>query len=248
MLRLSTSSEPHEAARATERARELMNKFGITPIQVEEHALVVVEELCDDPYRMEIAVAVSQVHGCAAIISKRGGIAFRGPGSVVQSAGEVYHSMVREAEQGWDTAIVKGSPANVREAWKNCFWLGFVTTVVQRVYEMKPVAVVKDPEPAEQVREAFEHATSNAQEAEPEDEAIPPWRRPQAQQKVREVPNSLEKAQVALAGGRSIVDIRWLQQQAHSAGVLAGMRVGIDEPSHVQTNVNRQLTQVNGEK
>lgn len=140
LLNLAKSPSPHEAERAVERARELMETYQITQDELSEDVVELTDDRAD-AVRVRVAGLVASASRCEAVASSRGALAFRGRPAAVTSARESYRRILREAETEvttrCDQSIAQDCPTPwVRPAWGVCyrssFWAAFVDALAKR--------------------------------------------------------------------------------------------------------------------
>lgn len=132
LLALAESSNAHEAESARQSAEELMLKHGLTPYDVEEDVLVVLDSE-RDVFKETLAHALAVKNCCSAIVSKRGNLALRGRRMDAEPLKAIYKRLVRDGATG---AVMPPSgypPPAAREAWRICWWLGYTGAIVDRL-------------------------------------------------------------------------------------------------------------------
>ena len=151
LLRLATSSNEHEAASAVERARELMDRHGISREDLAEDVVEIADDRVD-PVRAEIARAAAQARGCAAIVSAKGALAFRGRPDAVADARQAYQRVLREADaevaaQSERSALTDCPTLWARRDWDICYRSSFLFGLAMEVARRFPAT----PQPSEPV-------------------------------------------------------------------------------------------------
>lgn len=134
LLDRAAADETPEAENAAERARELMEKHGVTREEAEGSApAAVVADQTKGYGREQVAFAVARSRGCLADAGKRG-IKFRGKRAAVDNCVLVYQALVENGDAG--AAMQSATaPESARAAWYECFWLGYAAQICSRLAE-----------------------------------------------------------------------------------------------------------------
>lgn len=133
LLRLSKSSNPHEAASALETAKKLMEKFNVTEADIfpEEE----VKEVLDTQrgfHRERLALLVSKAFKCQVGILGDS-LMIRGKESEVRKAKNFYSAMVAV---GIPRSVCPDGhllPNAANHVWQSVFWLGFIDAVTKQI-------------------------------------------------------------------------------------------------------------------
>ena len=198
LLRLAESSNPHEAARAAEQAKALMERHGVTADDVAEH---IIEEIDDqrDAYREFLAHLTASLCQCS-VMFRRAGIGFKGMPEAVRKAVVFYRAAMDEVAQApLPQAYAPWLEEAAREVWRFYWWDGFASAVYERRGARPVKAPVQAPVAAVQVAE-----DPRAGEA---GEAV-----------LQHVAASFSKLDYN-------TDPHWLKREARTAGWNAGIRV-----------------------
>lgn len=222
LLELAKSPNEHEAELATARAQELMARHRLTLDDVAEDVVEIVDERADRCHE-ELARVVAALRGCAALVSRTRELAFRGDRRIVTSASAFYRSLVAAAEQGGQPDGT--APYAARQAWKLCFWLGFVDGVAGslRGNDHEP-----DPEPSV-FDEALEHLATidgwppRARTSTGISEAAAPPQVQEALDALGYLAECLRELRVEDVMGA----VEQLRQDAHAAGRELGLRASV---------------------
>lgn len=143
LLALTKSPEKHEAARARERADELLGRMGLTEADVVEKATETapLNPGMDGNQRDELARVVGRSRGVS--IDTTGRVAFTGYPEAAKDARELFCALVGIVEPRCE---VQG-PETDRFLWRTCFWLGFVEAV-QRQLDPEHASIPKEALPS----------------------------------------------------------------------------------------------------
>ena len=159
LMRLGASPNPHEAERANDEVKRLMEKHGLSLADIEEDVTEVADEV-HEPGHLRLAHAIAVSRRCAILVNKKNQLAFRGRSASVRSAREAYQLLARTVSQHCE--IGPRDPG--RHVWRLCYWSGFVEAVVKRLVEeeIKPttsVALAQMPtEPVPSLRQQTNNA------------------------------------------------------------------------------------------
>lgn len=151
LLALTKSPNPHEAARARERATELMRRHGVTEADLVEEAVEVapLPQGLEGNQRQELARIVALSRGVALQTGPRERIAFKGYPEAAKDARELFCALVSIVEGNCE--YTSGYDSD-RFLYRTCFWLGFVEGVQRQL----------DPEHAFVPPEALPNLLKNA--------------------------------------------------------------------------------------
>jgi hypothetical protein len=153
LLRLSTSSNPHEAALALSRAQEIMDRFKLSADAVngagsEVHSDEPIANFDFDPleratkvdrWKTQLSVSIAKANQCRVYLGN-GGICLIGRASDVQTVRYMFAWLVREIER----LAARDCKGAGRTYWNN-FRLGAVESVAKRLRESatETIAAVK---------------------------------------------------------------------------------------------------------
>lgn len=176
LIALATSPEPEEAARAREESERLMSYHGLTLADFEDDVIEPVENLRDDfpppvsmavaRIRERLAIAVGVAYRCTPVSNRRVQVAFRGRPAVARAARDLFQTLVADVVAHCE--IGRYEPG--RDAWRLCYWMGFVDAVVERLMALE--VQVREPAPRSsapatqvafpaELQEALDVATEN---------------------------------------------------------------------------------------
>ena len=131
LLRLTTSPNQHEAARAREQAIAYMAAHGINEADVIEAVLEVVDDH-SDASRVWLAQFAARFFGVAVVGHKRQGLGFRGPPSRVQKAKTLYCGAIDELTTAELPPIGVGYQVQCRVVFDYFWWEGFAQVLCER--------------------------------------------------------------------------------------------------------------------
>lgn len=143
LLRLTSSPNPHEAARAKEEAERVMRKNGLTYADFEKDTIVdvnVPESQCD----AVLARVVGISRRCSAMMKRRRQLAFCGKKEAPHRARALYLHFVGEIDGSLEKRAEYHEPGfNV---WRRYYWGGFIHSVTARLRDAE-VEVWREPPP-----------------------------------------------------------------------------------------------------
>lgn len=142
LLSLAQSPNPEEAASAAQMAQEMMDRHDITLDDVAGKAVEIADEAAD-AHRLELAKVIATARGCS-MVSRRGVTAFGGRKDVARRAQRLYQALAEEADKR-SRHYPNGSPWSIREAWRICFWIGFVQGVAEKLLPRDPMTAAPMP-------------------------------------------------------------------------------------------------------
>lgn len=214
LLRLSSSPNPHEAARALEEAERIMRKHGLSYADFEKDTIVDV-----DVPASQVDVNLARVVGisrrCSAMQKRRGGLAFCGKQQAPARACALYVHFVTEVSAHCE--LGPNDPG--RAVWRRYYWGGFIHSVTARLRDAE-VAAWKEPPPE------FEQGSGvrvGQIEGAPE--------RDQATEDLREFAERLND-------GHSL---HLFCKQAYEAGIRFGNSVAIPDDERAEKRTGRML-------
>jgi len=219
---LGASSNEHEAARARERAADLMQRHGVTEDELAE-AVVEVVDVERDEYREAVAGIAAGLQGCR-VVCKRQEIGFRGRPDRVRRATGFYSSaldLYRSSVVGMNRIVATWLRDPSEIVWRFYFWNGFA----EAVYERRPEAREARQERARAA--AREEAEEAAAETDPEAD-VP--RRPRSRPRARPEPPRADPVDVMRERARELarnIDVDWLAKEAHRTGRSMGLQVAL---------------------
>lgn len=143
LLRLSRSSNPHEAASARAEADRLMRAHGVRVSLEETERVTEVVEQRPDEFRTLLARDIAASRGCKATKNSAGWIGFQGTRANVDSARRLYEHLTGYAHAACEGGLRWWSMRDADDYARSRFWTGFVVTMSARlpVADAVPVAV-----------------------------------------------------------------------------------------------------------
>lgn len=220
---LARSPNPHEAARAAERARQHMEKFGLSEADIAEDVTTIVDTRGDDQCRLSLAHVVAVMRNCAMVVNGRGQIAFQGRPVAVQRATEFFNMLAREADMRASMPYDGNPPHSAREAWRMCFWMGFIAALTES-QKQKVAAVHTEPAAA-----SVQSSPATRTRAAPPPSVVP------VQQQAAAAFDSLAGQLIGVPDAQGVIER--LRFKAHAAGWLLGKHVSANEATTAGTQL-----------
>lgn len=157
LLRLATSSNPHESALAASRAQEIIDRYKLTGVSADLSGAQPdepIKDFRDDPldggkkldrWRWSLFSSIANSNQCSGYVANSGGIAVVGRPSDVQTVRYFYSWLTREV----DRLASRDCTGNGRSYWNN-YRLGVVDTVRTKLTEQFAATVASVKHEAEQ--------------------------------------------------------------------------------------------------